>query len=239
MHIDLQAFSLSFVAASHGQRDAALRDEAVPGGPRVLLVCDQAGVDGAGADSLRCTRRLVDVARAVFDGGGLESRVLDMGRLCTGSQGTCEARLPAADGALIVLPAHAWQHSRTGVSTTLSMLIEHGLEPVQAGPCRTYGLVVHGDPWHALQVRRALCEWLDGMGLLDACEQARLEHFVGLNDPAPCTGMPPDGEAALEDETRAASHALVHAVAEIRAGRLNTRCPPLARVWPRCGSGRQ
>lgn len=246
MDIQLQAFSPSFVAASAGQQGAARRGGALPGRPRVLLIHGGAAGDGAaGAGSLSRTRRLVDLARTVLDAGGLESRMLDLGRLRTGWQGPChgDAGVPAADGALIVLPAHGCHPS-----SVLRMLIDRGLDPMPghpsgadppaawhapAGTCRTYGLVVHGDPPRALQVRRALCEWLDCMGLLDACEQARLEHFVGLGDPAPATGMPPDGEAALEDETRAAAQALVHAIAEIRAGRLGTGCTLLARARPR------
>ncbi|HET7863634.1 MAG TPA: hypothetical protein VFL86_04445 [Burkholderiaceae bacterium] len=201
----------------------------------MLLIHGGACADGAGADGFSRCRRLVDLARAEFDAGGLESRVLDLGQLPTGWQDRCPgpAERPAADGALILLPAHEGHLSRV-----VRMLVDRG--PGQAcsawhtpaRSCRTYGLVVHGDRLRALQVRRALCERLDGSGLLDACEQARLEHFAGLDDLATAPAMPPDGEAALEDETRAAARALVHAMAEIRAGRLGTGCALLARACP-------
>lgn len=236
VNLKLQAFSPSFIAASQGPPAAVPRGRtAAEGRPRVLLIHGGASADEAGADSLSRGRRLVDLARAEFDAGGLESRVLDLGPLQTGWQDGCpgHAEMPAADGALILLPAHGGLPSRV-----VRMLIDRG--PGQASSawhtparsCRTYGLVVHGDRLRALQVRRALCERLDGLGLLDACEQARLEHFAGLDDFATAPGMPPDGEAALEDETRAAAQALVHAIAEIRAGRLGTGCALLARAGP-------
>lgn len=149
----------------------------------------------------------------------------------------------AADGVLILLPAH-WRRT----SAVLQMMIDRGMGPAchgvlrqeaeeaggwgVAAPGRAYGLVVHGDLPRSLQVRRALCDRLDWIGLIDACEQARLEHFLGFDEPA-CPGMPADGEAALEGETRAAAGALVQAMARIRAGRLDRAGPLLARAWPR------
>lgn len=151
----------------------------------------------------------------------------------------------AADGVLILLPAH-WRRT----SAVLQMMIDRGMGSAWsggprdededeespgwgvAGPGRAYGLVVHGDLPRSLQVRRALCDRLDWIGLIDACEQARLEHFLGFDEPA-CPGMPPEGEAALEGETRAAAAALVQAMAKIRAGRLDLGGPLLARAWPR------
>lgn len=267
MDIQLQAFSPSFVAATGWRHGAAPGGGPAPQRPRVLLVCGLARVGAAAAAEISRTRRLVDLARAVFDAGGVESTVLDLSRLraCQGcisaatplcphpdsrcpNQAPSEAvdmpaAWPAADGALILLPAH-WRR----MSSVLRMLIDRGMDPISEGApstdeagrwgrppgsCRTYGLVVHGDLPRSLQVRRALCDWLDWMGLVDACEQARLEHFVGLGEPEPVSGMPPEGEAALEDETRAAARALVHAIAEIQAGRLNAGCALLARAWPR------
>lgn len=269
MDINLQAFRPSFVATQERRHGAASGGGPAPQRPRVLLVCGLARVGAAAAADIARTRRLVDLARAVFDAGGVESTVLDLSRLracqgcvsaatplCPHPGGRCPnqapsdtavegpAAWPAADGALILLPAH-WRR----MSSVLRMMIDRGMDPVPdgvpagdaagpwglpPGPCRTYGLVVHGDLPRSLQVRRALCDWLDWMGLLDACEQARLEHFLGLGEPAPVSGMPPEGEAALEDETRAAARALVHAVTEIQAGRLkNTGCALLARAWPR------
>jgi hypothetical protein len=268
MDIKLQAFSPSFVAAAGRRYGAAPGGGPAPRRPRVLLVCGLARVGAAAAADISRTLRLVDLARSVFDAAGVESTVLDLSRLracqgcvsaatplCPHPGGRCPnqapgaaaadvpAAWPAADGALILLPAH-WRR----MSSVLRMMIDRGMEPVSdsappgdeagrwgllPGPCRTYGLVVHGDLPRSLQVRRALCDWLDWMGLLDACEQARLDHFLGLGEPAPVSGMPPEGEAALEDETRAAARALVHAITELQAGRLASGSALLARAWPR------
>src|SRR5262252_1070865 len=44
---------------------------------------------------------------------------------------------------------------------------------------RVYGLVVHGDVAGTEAVRRALSDWLDWMGLIDAGAQARLDRLIG------------------------------------------------------------
>ena len=48
---------------------------------------------------------------------------------------------------------------------------------------RTYGLVVHGDVAGIEGVRRALSDWLDWMGLIDAGTQARLDRYIGYYKP--------------------------------------------------------
>src|SRR5262249_40695060 len=48
---------------------------------------------------------------------------------------------------------------------------------------RTYGLIVHGDVAGVESVRRALSDWLDWMGLIDAGFGARLDRFIGYYRP--------------------------------------------------------
>ena len=48
---------------------------------------------------------------------------------------------------------------------------------------RVYGLVVHGDVAGIEGSRRALSDWLDWMGLIDAGDQARLDRFIGYYEP--------------------------------------------------------
>jgi hypothetical protein len=286
MDIQVQPPSLPFVATVPARRPSASPGggrpwlvhaqgaAAVPGPPRVLLVCGVAREGLAAEADIARTLRLVHLALGVFGAAGVESEVLDLSRLtadgsrrirpCEGcfASGTPLCRRPggccpnqaldqpedpaggaAADGVLILLPAH-WRRT----SVVLQMMIDRGMGPAlsgapsgddeaagewgAAGPSRAYGLVVHGDLTRSLQVRRALCDRLDWIGLIDACEQARLEHFLGLQEPA-CPGMPPEGDAALESETRAAAGALVQAMNKIRAGWLDRGNPLLARVWPR------
>ena len=42
---------------------------------------------------------------------------------------------------------------------------------------------VHGDVAGIEAVRRALCDWLDWMGLIDAGPQSRLDRFIGYYEP--------------------------------------------------------
>jgi len=48
---------------------------------------------------------------------------------------------------------------------------------------RAYGLVVHGDVAGIEGVRRALTDWLDWMGLIEAGKQARLDRYIGYYKP--------------------------------------------------------
>ncbi len=44
-------------------------------------------------------------------------------------------------------------------------------------------MVVHGDVAGIEGTRRALCDWLDWMGLIDAGAQARLDRYIGYYEP--------------------------------------------------------
>ena len=48
---------------------------------------------------------------------------------------------------------------------------------------RVYGIVVHGDVAGIEDTRRALSDWLDWMGLIDAGPMARLDRFIGFTNP--------------------------------------------------------
>ena len=48
---------------------------------------------------------------------------------------------------------------------------------------RAYGVFVHGDVAGVEPVRRALCDWLDWMGLVDAGAMARLDRYIGYYRP--------------------------------------------------------
>jgi multimeric flavodoxin WrbA len=87
---------------------------------------------------------------------------------------------------------------------------------------RVYGVVVHGDVAGTENVRRALCDWLDWMGLLDAGPQARLDRMVGYYEPYARSHQALDGDTALQEEVRNVARALARGVSERRAGRLNS-----------------
>jgi multimeric flavodoxin WrbA len=85
---------------------------------------------------------------------------------------------------------------------------------------RAYGLVVHGDVAGVESVRRALSDWLDWMGLIDAGFQARLDRYIGYYEPYATSHEALDRDTGMQEEVRNVARAVVHAVCELRAGRL-------------------
>jgi len=86
---------------------------------------------------------------------------------------------------------------------------------------RVYGVVVHGDVAGIEGVRRALCDWLDWMGLIDAGAAARLDRLIGYYEPYATSHETLDRDTALMEEVRNVARAVVNAVGEARAGRLS------------------
>ncbi len=94
---------------------------------------------------------------------------------------------------------------------------------------RTYGLVVHGDVAGIEDVRRALSDWLDWMGLVDAGAQARLDRYIGYYEPYATSHDALDADTAVQEEVRNVARAVVRAVGELRNGHaLAPRCRPAA-----------
>jgi multimeric flavodoxin WrbA len=85
---------------------------------------------------------------------------------------------------------------------------------------RTYGVVVHGDVDGIEGTRRALCDWLDWMGLIDAGDQARLNRYIHYYKPYATSHQGLDEDTAVQEEVRNVARAVAHAVGELRAGRL-------------------
>jgi hypothetical protein len=86
---------------------------------------------------------------------------------------------------------------------------------------RTYGVVVHGDVAGIEGTRRALCDWLDWMGLIDAGPRARLDRFIGYYEPYATSHDTLDRDTAVQEEVRNAAHSVAAAVRELRAGKLS------------------
>jgi len=225
-------------------------DDHSPGhGSRVLLVC-ALGTDPREA---RASSRLLGIARTAFETARVQTEVLNLS-LAAAAQTDwrglgLDARTPAragaswthgtvAHGVLILMPAH-WRRA----SSALKLLMNRSApatgggagsgEPVWSHQpyvgARTYGLVTHGDLRCPSQARHALCDWLDWMGLLDACEQTQLHHIAGEGEPP--DGVPHD-ERPPEWEVRCATAAMLRALAEIEAGRLYAPEHLLMRAWP-------
>src|SRR6185436_1093891 len=86
---------------------------------------------------------------------------------------------------------------------------------------RTYGLVVHGDVAGTEGVRRALSDWLDWMGLIDAGTQSRLDRYVGYYESYAESHEALDRDLAFQQEVANVAKAVAIAVRELRQGRLS------------------
>jgi len=86
---------------------------------------------------------------------------------------------------------------------------------------RTYGVVVHGDVAGVDDVRRALCDWLDWMGLIDAGRRSRLDRYIGYYQPYALSHDALDTDTDVQEEVRNVARAVAAAVVELRAGRLS------------------
>jgi multimeric flavodoxin WrbA len=86
---------------------------------------------------------------------------------------------------------------------------------------RTYGVVVHGDVAGIEDTRRALSDWLDWMGLIDAGEAARLDRYIGYYKPYATSHEELDRDKDVQEEVRNVARAVAIAVRELRAGKLS------------------
>jgi multimeric flavodoxin WrbA len=86
---------------------------------------------------------------------------------------------------------------------------------------RTYGVVVHGDVAGIEGSRRALCDWLDWMGFIDAGRAARLDRYIGYYEPYATSHETLDQDEAVQEEVRNVARAVGNAVRELRAGKLS------------------
>ena len=98
---------------------------------------------------------------------------------------------------------------------------------------RAYGVVVHGDVAGIEGVRRALSDWLDWMGLVDAGRLARLDRFIGYYESYAESHEVFDRDADFQEEVRNVARAVANAVAELRAGRLSQPDRPLTPPRPK------
>ncbi|HZV94153.1 MAG TPA: flavodoxin family protein, partial [Caldimonas sp.] len=134
-------------------------------------------------------------------------------------------RWVAAHAVVIVTPVH-WYQSPSALKLMIDRLVcadggnpdptsTHGKKPAEAKALelagwdypkhldkRVYGLVVHGDVAGIEGSRRALSDWLDWMGLLDAGDQARLDRFIGYYEPYATSHDALDKDDAMQQETR-------------------------------------
>jgi hypothetical protein len=87
---------------------------------------------------------------------------------------------------------------------------------------RMYGIVVHGDVAGTENVRRALADWLDWMGLIDAGPLSRIDRVVGYYEPYATSHDTLDRDSGFQEEVRNVARAVVSGITARRAGRLAT-----------------
>ena len=174
---------------------------------RVLLVCGSSRNDGTCPGEISKTFRLVQ-------------RMADIYEMWT-----------RAHGVILVTPVY-WYQAASAVKLMMDRMVcadggnpdptsTHGKNPEQAKQLelkgwpypkhlagRTYGLVVHGDVAGIEGTRRALCDWLDWMGLIDAGQRARLDRFIGYYEPYALSHDALDRDTGVQDEVRNVAHSV-------------------------------
>ncbi|WP_343498596.1 NAD(P)H-dependent oxidoreductase [Achromobacter denitrificans] len=85
---------------------------------------------------------------------------------------------------------------------------------------RAYGLVVHGDVAGIEGQRRALSDWLDWMGLIDAGAASRLERYIGYYRPYATSHDDLDRDTAVQQEVRNVARAMLNCLPRLRRGEL-------------------
>lgn len=80
---------------------------------------------------------------------------------------------------------------------------------------RIYGSVVHGDVAGTEGARRALADWLDWMGWIDAGALARIDRMIGYSEPYATSHLALDADTNLQAEVAN----VARAVSALRVGK--------------------
>jgi len=151
-------------------------------------------------------------------------------------------RWVAAHGVMIVTPVN-WYHTPSVLKLMIDRLVcadggnpdptrTHGKSAAEAKAIelegwdypkhlagRAFAVVVHGDVEGAAEVRYALCDWLEWMGLISAGPAGEIDRFIGYYEPYATSHDALDRDTAVQLEARNAALALVERVKQIRSGR--------------------
>ena len=98
---------------------------------------------------------------------------------------------------------------------------------------RAYGVIIHGDVTGAEGSRRALSDWLDWMGFIDAGALSRMDRYIGYLKPYASSHAALDKDELVQEEARNVARAVAKTVVEMRAGRLQEVQPKLTRPRPK------
>jgi len=98
---------------------------------------------------------------------------------------------------------------------------------------RAFSVVVHGDVAGIEGVRRALCDWLEWMGLIDSGPFAKLDRFIGYFEPYATSHEAFDKDEAVQKEVKSAAVALTRTTNALRKGELVRPAKDLERARPK------
>jgi multimeric flavodoxin WrbA len=163
-------------------------------------------------------------------------------------------RWVAAHGVLIVTPVN-WYHVPSVLKLMIDRLVcadggnpdpsrTHGKNPAEAKAIelegwdypkhlagRAFAVVVHGDVSGVEEVKYALCDWLEWMGLIRAGGSGALDRYIGYYEPYATSHDALDRDEAVQAEARNTALSLVERVRQIRSGRYER--PDAALAAPR------
>ena len=152
-------------------------------------------------------------------------------------------RWTLAHAIIIVTPTN-WYHTSSPLKLMIDRLVcadggnadptsTHGKDPAKAKEIelagwpypkhladRIYGVIVHGDVAGVEGTRRALCDWLDWMGLIDAGDEARLDRYIGYYEPYATSHDALDEDKDVQAEARNVASAVARYTHAFRAGHL-------------------
>jgi multimeric flavodoxin WrbA len=83
---------------------------------------------------------------------------------------------------------------------------------------RVFAVVVHGDAEGALDVRRAISDWLASMELIPAGAMGEVDRYIGYWEPYATSHEALDRDLAVQEEVRNAARTLIEAVRAVRSG---------------------
>jgi multimeric flavodoxin WrbA len=150
-------------------------------------------------------------------------------------------RWVAAHGILIITPVH-WYQAPSVLKLMIDRLVcadggnadpstTHGKHAEEAKTLeldgweypkhlagRSFGVVVHGDAAGTEALRRALCDWLRDMGLVQAGSLSCFDRLIGYLKPYATSHADLDCDGALLAETANAALALVTSIQDHRHG---------------------
>jgi multimeric flavodoxin WrbA len=150
-------------------------------------------------------------------------------------------RWVAAHGVMLLTPVN-WYHTPSVLKLMIDRLVcadggnpdpttTHGKDPARAKALelagwgypkhlagRAFAVVVHGDVAGAEETRRALCDWLEWMGLVRAGASGAFERYVGYYEPYATSHDALDRDEAFQTEVRQAALSLIETVRQLRSG---------------------